>query len=168
MECKSFCKFKFNWTIYHAEEAEKVLDGFQVKSLFYNQDGHLYVNPNISNAMVQYIRLPNKVVKVSYGVVKDEENQEIEYEGIVFMINTPDNYCLLTYDELEYLLYALSKIDLNIMALQAINLYLNQLIMKSKNQLKPNTIFNFSEKKETIPETPKYVKVEEPSEIPKI
>ena len=150
------------------KKLKHILNGFQVKSLFYKQDGKLYVNPNIANRMVEYIRLLNKVVKVSYGVVKDEENQEIEYEGVIFMINTSDNYCLLTYDELEYLFYILSKIDLNIMALQAINIYLAQLTTKVDNPWKLKTTFNFSEKQEMIPETPNYPKVEEPSEIPKI
>ena len=35
-----------------------------------------------------------------------------EYEGVVFMINSADNYCMLTIDEVTYLYYTLLSINL--------------------------------------------------------
>lgn len=147
------------------KKLKQILSGFQVKNLFYKQDGRLYVNQSVASQMVEYIRLPNKTLKVMYAVVKDEENQEIEYEGVVLMINTSDNYCFLTYDELEYLIYALSKVDIHVLSLQAIQLYM----MKLSSNIKPEiAVSTFSEKKEVVPETTNYAKIVEPSEIPNI
>lgn len=147
------------------KKLKQILSGFQVKNLFYKQDGRLYVNQSVASQMIEYIRLPSKTLKVMYAVVKDEENQEIEYEGVVLMINTSDNYCFLTYDELEYLIYALSKVDIHVLSLQAIQLYM----MKLSSNIKPSiAVSTFSEKKEVVPETTNYAKIVEPSEIPNI
>lgn len=149
---------------------KKIIQGFKVKNLFFTNGGKLGVNKSIAVQLNQYVRTPTKTIKLAYAVVPDEENKEIEYEGIAFMINTVDNFCYMTYHEVEYLLYLLEKIDMTGVALHLINTYILHLVMnsvrKEETQYRP---FPVDEKASTpVPETPVYTKINPPKEIPEI
>lgn len=106
------------------EAIKRMLAGFKIKDLYYIKDNKLVVNKKVSIPNSQLVRTPNKAIKLQHVVVYDGANREVEYEGIVFMINSPDNYCTLSYSELKYLYYELTKINLNELALGAINTFI--------------------------------------------
>lgn len=150
---------------------KRMIDGFQVKDLFYKQNGKLILNRSVADKMVQHVKLISKTVAMVYAVVPDEENKEVEYEGLCFIINSVDNFCYLTYNEAEYLLYRLSSIDLYSLTMQAIQTYYLELIARMLGVPKqeiPQKTFSFSEKKEDSVETPPYAQIKDPSEIPEI
>lgn len=150
---------------------KNMIDRFKIQNLFYTQSGKLYVNNKVAGNCQEVIRLPNKAVRLVHTVVPDEENKENEYEGIVLMINSIDYYSYLTYDELCYLYFLLSKIHLDELSIQAINTYILQMIQNSvaPDKAKPVEFKSpFDEVKPNIPETPNYPEVVDPSEIPEI
>ena len=56
------------------------------------------------------------------------------YEGCVFAINSLDNFCYLTYDEMEYLLYELERVNMNTLSFALLSLVkgYNKEIMQDK------------------------------------
>ena len=157
-------------SIYIMQKKLKImLDGFRIQNLFYKQNGRLLLNQDVAKSRAQIVKTSNKAIAIVYAVVPDDDNKEIEYEGISLMINSLDNFCYLTYEELEYFIRVLENINLNSLALQAIQIYYLELISRSiLNKTSETKSWSFSEKKYDIPETPAYAKIEEPCEIPKI
>lgn len=102
---------------------KKLIKNFSIPDLFFIKDNKLYLNKKVSLANGEIVRTANKTIKMLYCVVSDN-NDVNEYEGIAFMINSIDNICFLTYDELEYLYYELSNINMQQMALYMLNIYL--------------------------------------------
>lgn len=152
---------------------KKMLEGFHVRDLFFKQNGKLMVNFSVANPMMQRVRTSNRMIALTYAVVPDEENKEVEYEGICFMINSVDNYCYLTYNEIEFLLHTLSSLQIHVLSMQALQLYYLELLSKAfpsnGKEVKPQTLTrSFSESKSNVPETPPFAKVQTPSEIPEI
>lgn len=123
-----FCLFEL------IQKTKSMLESFKIKELFYKKDGKLQVNPTVASQCSEIIRTPNKAVKMIHAVIYDNENKEIEYEGICFMINSPDNYCCLTYHELEYLYYELNNINMHELSISLINVYLLSLLCEEKTQ----------------------------------
>lgn len=145
-----------------------ILQGFQEKDLFYKQRGKLTVDQSIASNFNQFVQTSNKMIRMVYAVVPDVENKEIEYEGISFMINTIDNFCLLTYNEIELLYYRLSKIDLHQMAIDVMNTYLLKRLESQLNKKEEEkVVIAFEEEKQEIPETPVYPEKEK-GQIPEI
>lgn len=101
-----------------------MINKFKIKDMFFIKNNHLHVNTESANSNCEFVKTPNKIIKLLHCVVKDEDNIELEYEGICFMINSIDNYCFLTYTELEYLYYELSKINMTELSMQLLNAYL--------------------------------------------
>lgn len=150
---------------------QELLDNFPTKNLYYKQNGKLVVNQDIAGPLARVVKTNTKVIKLVYAVVPDEENKEIEYEGISFMINTMDSFCLLTYDELEFLIYYLDKINLDQLALEALHLYLTELIFNRvfKREVKPIPPKPFTAPQpQSIPETPDYTPIVNPNTVPNI
>ena len=143
---------------------KSLLTNFKNKGLFYYQDGVLTVNNELSKKISVTVHTNGKAMKFVPSVVPDEENPELFYEGCIFFINTMDNYCYLTYTELEYLYYELSNINLT-----ELSLYATELMYVCKNEQVKQI------KKEPIPEvrveelkTPSTITVVKKGEIPRI
>ena len=65
----------------------------------------------------------NKTIVLRPCVVPDEESTTNHvYEGSVFYINNMENFAYLTYTEMEYLYYELSKIDMSALSLQLVTI----------------------------------------------
>lgn len=140
------------------EKLKKMIEYFKVKDLYYLNDGKLCIDKSLAEKMSQIVRTPTQAVKLSHGIIYDAENKEISYEGIYLMINSPDYYCPLTYQELKYLYYTLSKIDMNALSLQLINTYL---LVNLSNNLKENKTSE-DEKTRTFSEIKEKEVIEEP------
>ena len=99
----------------------------------------------------------NNCSDCKYGkIVKGKETKE-QFEGVVLMINSPDNYCYLTFEELEYLCDTLERLDFDTLALQLINLISNYDNKIEEETIKPTNRIETQETEEvetTIPIQP--------------
>lgn len=144
-----------------------MIENFKIKDLFYIKNKKLQINADIANSISQVVKTTNKTIKMIHSVVYDPENKEIEYEGIVFMINSIDNFSFITYNELQYMYYVLSTTNIDILAMELINSYL---ILNTKNDtVKVETKQKIiSEKTDNTVTTIPLPKIENPNTIPSI
>lgn len=104
---------------------KKLIGNFQTyKNLFYYQNNELIVNNAVADSIMISIPTANsKTIMVRPCVVPDEEsNTGRVYEGCVFYINNMENFAYLTYTEMEYLYFELTKIDMSALSLQVITI----------------------------------------------
>lgn len=104
---------------------KRLIHDFQnQKNLFYYRNNELVVDNEIADSIT--IAIPtagSKTIMMKPCVVPDEESSTGNvYEGCIFYINNMDNFAYLTYTEMEYLFYELSKIDMNTLSLQLITI----------------------------------------------
>lgn len=147
------------------KKLKKALESLATEDLFMYYDNKLMLNKDLAVESTVKTKLGNKYVMIQPIVVPDEENPAIEYEGLCFMINSVDNFNLMTIDEAEFLLDRLENVDLMNLALTVIN---TAMLMKAKTSVKldvksnkliteeaskENVEVNFTNKKEesTIP-----------------
>jgi len=99
---------------------------------FYNED-KLCLNREIANNVILDLYTANKHVRFLPSVVNGEGEGEY-YEGCVFAINSLDNFCYLTYDEMEYLVYELERVNMNTLSFALLSLVkeYNKEIMQDK------------------------------------
>ena len=105
----------------------------QYTDLFFYSDDKLCLNREIANKVILDLYTSNKHVRFLPSVVNGEGECEY-YEGCVFAINSLDNFCYLTYDEMEYLLYELERVNLNTLSFALLSLVkgYNKEIMQDK------------------------------------
>ena len=104
---------------------KKLISNFQTyKNLFYYQNNELIVNNAVADSiMISIPTASNKTIMIRPCVVPDEESTTNRvYEGCVFYINNMENFAYLTYTEMEYLFYELSKIDMSTLSMQVITI----------------------------------------------
>lgn len=119
---------------------DEIIEAFRKeKNLFYYQENELKLNKELSKKVREYVRIGTKVCGFQPVVVPDEETQDL-FEGAVLMINSPDNYCFLTFEELEYLSNYLSNLDMDSLSLQLINTSFYCKDMESKKLQKEKKI----------------------------
>ena len=151
-------------------KVRSMINKFKIPDLFFIKNKKLHLNTEIANNNFEIIRTPNKIIKLVHAVIYDSNNQELEYEGVCFMINSPDNFCCLTYNELEYLYYVLTHIDMDTLAMSIVNSYMisnmsSKLYAYSKTRdlVIDKTIPEEVQKEIDITPLPK---IEAPNEIP--
>lgn len=99
-----------------------IRDFSNYKNLFYYENDRLVVNQSVVNEVGMNISTNSKIIRLQPCVVPDEENQELVYEGAIFFINNMQNYAYLTYDELNYLLWEIERMDMTVLSLEIINI----------------------------------------------
>ena len=102
------------------------------------------------------VKVSQKTCLFMPAVIEDEETKE-QFEGVVLMINSPDNYCYLTFEELEYLCDTLERLDFDTLTLQLINLISNYDNKIEEETIKPTNRIETQETEEvetTIPTQP--------------
>lgn len=99
-----------------------IRDFSNYKNLFYYENDKLVVNQSVVNEVSMNISINSKMIRLQPCVVPDEENQELVYEGAIFFINNMQNYAYLTYDELNYLLWEIERIDMTVLSLEIIDI----------------------------------------------
>lgn len=139
-----------------------------VTDLFYYQNDKLTLNNQYLRQTTKDVIASNKHIRMQPCVVPDDEVQNKFYEGCVLCINTYDNFCYLTYSEMEYLLYELTHIDINQLSLQLLNTV--TLFKNMESEVLPTKTISKSTDDELINNegSRPYVKIEEPSTIPDI
>lgn len=146
-----------------------MIDAFKIPELFFIKNKKLQVNSQVSEKYTQYVRTPNKIIKLSHVVVYDTDNKELEYEGICMFVNGVDNFCCITYSELEYLYYELTRINMHELSMSMINIYMLSLVSTKMNVLEePRTLTIEKTITEVKPiETGNPLpKIQKPNEIP--
>ena len=99
-----------------------IRDFSNYKNLFYYENNKLIVNQSVVNEVSMNISTNSKIIRLQPCVVPDEENQELVYEGAILFINNMQNYAYLTYDELNYLLWEIERIDMTVLSLEILDI----------------------------------------------
>lgn len=152
----------FEWK----EKISKMIEEFQTTELYFKRESKLYVNTQLANQYMKSVNTPSgKTLAMIHVAIPDDENIEIFSEGIVFMINSIDNFCYITYQELTYLYYELCNINMSTLALM---IMMTELL--TGNQLKATHVEGVKTITESVPEEKMetYTKIQKPSEIPDI
>jgi hypothetical protein len=146
---------------------ERMIKQFKsIKELFYYQNDKLTVNNRISKEITMDFVSCNKHIRLQPCVVSDDEINNKFYEGCVFCINSYDNFCYITYEEMEYLYYELSHIDMMELSLSVINT-VNLFRNAEEEIIKPKPVKKEEDYEDIIENSP-YVKIEEANTIPDI
>lgn len=111
---------------------KKFIHYFEEDDLFYYEDGNLKINKELSNKYMTVTKTFTKSIALQHSVVTDQNNN-IEYEGCIFMINSRANYAYLTYEDLIFLQDELEKIDLSKLAMNVILLNMSLNIFEELN-----------------------------------
>ena len=115
----------------------EIIDNFrEINDLFYYEGETLKVNKELAFKVKEIVKVGTKICMFQPIVVVDEESGDL-YEGVVFMINSADNYCYITFEEMEYLKDYLAKLDLESLTLQMINTVVACNHMKTEKLQKP-------------------------------
>lgn len=118
-----------------SEQLKRMIDHFKEPDLFYLQHKTLYVNKQLSEDYKQSFSTYSKTVIMQHAVIMEPENPSQQYEGILFMINSPDNFCCLTYDELTHLYYEVSHTDLSVLSMQVLNMQALIALLEASNKM---------------------------------
>lgn len=102
------------------EMLKEFRDGFKTPSLFYYQEGVLKLDKEVAKSFVKTISVYNKVIKVTYAVIRDPENVTDEYEGIAIFVNNYNYIITFTSFEVSYIVDTLEKISLPVIGMQLI------------------------------------------------
>ena len=145
-----------------------MIDNFKEQDLFFIKNKQLQLNKEKAVSLSQVIRTNDKAICLMHSVISDEERVDIQYEGIILMINNVANSVLITYDELLYMYYLLTKVDMEVLSMELINAYL--LTEKNLgNIIKTDNITKtISEVVEYEPSITTLPKIQKPNTIPDI
>lgn len=141
-----------------------MIDSFKIPKLYYYKEGKLVLNKEVAEQNRQSLRVQSgKTIGMTHCIVYDKDNKDLEYEGIMFMINTPDNFCMLTYLETQYLYYELSHINMNELGLQLMTI---DLLTKDTPTEITETLMQEETSDISIENSKSLPRYEEPSTIP--
>lgn len=148
------------------KKLKRFIANFTIKDLFFfDKNNKLMVNESIASSIKETVLMSNKVVVFQPCVVESEETHNT-YEGCFMFINSMDYFTYITYTELEYLYYELSRIDFSSLTLQVINSYYLLEDVEAKKVAKKTP--KVEEKEPEIIDPKKRIGLEEPNTIPEI
>ena len=152
------------------QNCEEIINAFQVKQLFYVVDKKLKLNTEISKNLIRQFKVGNKSIVLAHTVVTDTDAPNTEYEGVSMMINSVDNFALITYSEFKYLHHLLTNVNMDILSMELINAYIAMEKKKDSGKVReislPKTLVN--EPTDTESSVDPLPKTKEPHEIPDI
>ena len=89
----------------------------QDKELFFTRNGKLYVNQELAKKHAKPVPVGKGKTCLFIPIVVEDEVTGDEFEGISMMINSPENYSNFTFEEMEFLIDYLERLDLDILTL---------------------------------------------------
>ena len=139
---RSLCFSKVTMFLF-CKRLKEIIHKFKsIKELFYYEgDNQLKVDKNLARDVMEYVLVGSKTCKFLPVVIEDEETNE-QFEGVALLINSPENYCFITFEEMEYLAYYLSKLDLDNLSLQVINTTVMCTNLEKKKLELPKKVFH--------------------------
>lgn len=111
---------------------KEIRESIVTKDLFYKRNGELYLNQDINRQLMKQIQTSSHSILIGFSILESPDNEEIKDEGIVIMIDEPSKYCLLSYEDLDFLIYTLENVNLPSMAMNAIQLRILAFLAKMK------------------------------------
>lgn len=150
-----------------AKELEAMMKRFiSIKELFYYYGDKLILNKEIvkEKNVIATFTTNGKRICIQPTVVEDLQTN-LSHEGIVFFINNFDNYCYLTYAEMEYLYHILNKTDIDSLVLMMIQAY-----EEEKKSSRPPIKYEVKpiEQEEEMMDNTNFVRTKEGNAIPNI
>lgn len=137
------------------KEAKQVL---YEKDVFATKNGELILYNDVAEQNRVVIRIPftKQAVAIRAAVVRGSD--DITYEGVILLINDDNNFAYLTIDELESLIYNISRIDFNVYSQMLLNYYIQYYGINVNNPLvdgatvfhKPKVVFDSQPKAEAV------------------
>lgn len=104
------------------KKLNKVYNSFiSEKDLFYYDNNRLMLNIQKAKQCSDYCICSSKIILIQPCVIESDENYEKQYEGVFLCINSLDYHTKLTFEELEFLIYELKKLDMSSLAIQLVN-----------------------------------------------
>lgn len=88
---------------------------------YYDSNNNLIMNKSIAHDIESTSVINNKIIIMRPTVVTDKVDNQ-QYEGMLLIINSIDNFCEFTYEEMEYLYYVLSQINYDQLGLALLSL----------------------------------------------
>ena len=150
------------------QRAQRLYSKFtSVKELFYidNNSGKLMVSPQLSDHYKEVFKCGDKTLKMQACVVENEEDKQ-DYEGIFLSINNIDTFTYLTFTELGYLIYELSRVNMSSLSLEVINTVALMRDAETKELPKKQPVQEIKE--EEIIDRKVRLTIEDPNTIPEI
>lgn len=148
------------------QRVKKMIENFKIQDMFFIKNKQLRLNIDKAKSVSQVMRTNDKAIYMIHGVIPDDERPDVQYEGITLMINNAANYVLITYDELLYLYYILTNVNMDMLSMQLINSYL--LLEKRKDVDTTDIIKTLSEVNNDNVSNSVLPKLQEPNVIPDI
>lgn len=140
-----------------------MITNFKIKDLFYYQNNDLRVNQELAKKLEKVFVIGNKTCVLRYAVIQDDKTQDGPYEGVIFMINKAENFCYLTFDEIQFLFYTLRSINLYDLCFNVLNYYQTLDIKDDDYDIDENLLL---EEVEKLPPPNRVPKTEPPNTIP--
>lgn len=137
----------------------------EIKDLFYYENNKLILNNEQAKKITKNMISSNKYIRVQPCVVPDDEIEGKRYEGCIFCINTYDNFCYMTFSEMEYLYYELSHINMLELSMNLLNTVKSLQNEESKDLKIETTNSNINDARNKIEEIP-YIKITDGDELP--
>lgn len=148
----------------------KLINDFQTrKNLFYYQNNELVVDNSVADSITISVHTAsNKTILMKPCVVPDEESSvDKVYEGCIFYINNMENFAYLTYTEMEYLYYELTKMDMSVLSMQLISIVKQYESQKSDKLEVPSSSQEIIDSEIEI-STPSSITIIKKNEMPQI
>lgn len=90
------------------------------QGLYFKHNGRLWINTEKANQLKRVIPV-GKGKACQFVPILIEEEEGDQYEGICMMINSPDYFVNLTFEELEYLITYVERLDLENLSMSMLN-----------------------------------------------
>lgn len=102
------------------------LDLMNDKELFFTRDGKLYVNQELAKKHAKPVPVGKGKTCLFIPIVVEDESSGDQYEGVSMMINSPENYSNFTFEEMEFLIDYLERLDLDSLTINFLNFVLQK------------------------------------------
>jgi hypothetical protein len=132
---------------------------------YYNQNEVLQINLEEAQKYKRLTQASSKQIIMIPSIIITGEN-EYRDKGIIMAINSYTNYTYLSIDEVDFLLFELSKVDFSGLTLQLLNTYKLTREMEAKEIPKSQPVAE--EKEEEIIDVKKKLFLKQPNVLPDI
>ena len=150
------------------QRVKKMIENFKVEDLFFVKNKRLNLNVEKAQSLIQVMKTNDKSIAMVYCVIEDENNRDIQYEGISFMINDISHSTLITYDELLYMYHMLSTINMDVLSMELINAYLAIEKNDPTHTIEKNYVKSLMSECPNETPTNALPRIQQPNEIPNI
>lgn len=137
------------------------IQSYKIDNLYYIKNKELHLNQDIASPFSKIITTPSKTLKIVHAVLNSHD------EGAAFMINSSDNFCLFSFDDLNFLLYKFKSTNMTTLSTILVTSYMNYIKEEvKKNQVTYTKVINDISSKNIV--QPDFMPLKEQNTIPNI